>query len=102
MIKRTLKVLSLVLAVALFISLAQEYFFRANKRDVVRMDGFHLEEKILWTSFCLAPARSTPVSRLPMPTNFRALPVIHMPLPLRPFRCGRRCWKTSCLVRIRS
>ena len=45
MIKRTLKVLSLVLAVALFISLAQEYFFRANKRDVVRMDSFHLEEK---------------------------------------------------------
>lgn len=45
MIKRILKVLSLVLAVALFVSFTQEYFFRVNKRDDIRMQGFRMEEK---------------------------------------------------------
>lgn len=44
-IRRLIRILSLVLALALFVSLAQTYFFRNNKRDELRMDGFRLEDK---------------------------------------------------------
>ena len=44
-IRRALRILSLILALLLFVSFAQTYLLRNNERDALRMDGFRMEEK---------------------------------------------------------
>ena len=43
--RRTVKILSLVLAVLLFVSISEVYLFRSNITDDLRIEGFRLEER---------------------------------------------------------